>query len=61
MLDTFARECGLQRGDIVADVGSGTGISKGPLLGRGFEVYAVEPNDAMLAAAEEEYGGNWVV
>jgi SAM-dependent methyltransferase len=38
----------------IADIGSGTGISTKPLLEMGFEVFAVEPNVAMRAAAEQE-------
>lgn len=36
----------------VADIGSGTGISTRLFLDHGNEVFAVEPNDAMRAAAE---------
>lgn len=37
---------------VVADVGSGTGISAEPFLQNGNPVFAVEPNDAMRRAAE---------
>ena len=37
---------------IVADIGSGTGILTKQLLGAGFEVYAIEPNDPMRSEAE---------
>jgi len=37
---------------VVADIGSGTGIFTKQLLNAGFEVYAVEPNDAMRGEAE---------
>jgi SAM-dependent methyltransferase len=43
----------LRAGDSVADIGSGTGISAGLFLRRGFPVAGVEPNRAMRAAAEE--------
>lgn len=56
MWDALAERCGLAPGSRVADVGSGTGISTGPLLDRGFQVYAVEPNEAMRAAAEAALG-----
>jgi SAM-dependent methyltransferase len=36
----------------VADVGSGTGILTRQLLGTGYQVWAVEPNEAMRTAAE---------
>ena len=42
----------------VADIGAGTGIFSRLLLEAGAEVYAVEPNPAMRAAAEEALGGN---
>lgn len=38
---------------VIADVGSGTGISAKFFLDRGATVYGVEPNAAMRAAAEE--------
>jgi SAM-dependent methyltransferase len=41
----------------VADIGSGTGISSELFLDRGCEVYAVEPNPQMRAAAERRLGG----
>ena len=37
---------------VVADIGSGTGIFTKQLLNAGFEVYAIEPNDAMRGEAE---------
>jgi ubiquinone/menaquinone biosynthesis C-methylase UbiE len=43
---------------IIADVGSGTGIFTGLLLNEGYTVYAVEPNDAMRAAADNGLGNN---
>jgi SAM-dependent methyltransferase len=42
----------LSAGAIVADIGSGTGLLTGALLQRGHEVFALEPNDEMRAAAE---------
>jgi len=38
-------------GALVADVGAGTGISSAPLLARGLRVAAIEPDEAMRAAA----------
>lgn len=40
----------------VADVGAGTGIFSRLLLERGFEIHAVEPNDAMREYAESDLG-----
>jgi SAM-dependent methyltransferase/ribosomal protein S18 acetylase RimI-like enzyme len=48
---------GLAAGTVVADVGAGTGIFTRILLGTGAKVFAVEPNDAMRAAAEAEFRG----
>ena len=46
------KQTGLDGPAVVADVGSGTGIFTRLLLQAGFEVYAVEPNREMRAAAE---------
>ena len=46
------REVGLHPGSVIADIGSGTGISTQLLLSAGCEVYAVEPNREMREAAE---------
>jgi len=43
---------GVAEGSVVADVGSGTGISTELFLRHGCEVWAVEPNADMRAAAE---------
>jgi SAM-dependent methyltransferase len=48
---------------VVADIGSGTGISTEPFLRNGNKVYAVEPNADMRGKAEEllsGYGGRFV-
>lgn len=42
----------------VADIGSGTGKFTKLLLDRGFEVYAVEPNNEMRAIAEKKFIDN---
>ena len=55
-LDVLAAQCGLTSGAVVADVGSGTGILSEQLLERGAEVFGIEPNDAMRAAAEARLG-----
>jgi SAM-dependent methyltransferase len=52
-LETLSRECGLSEASTVADIGSGTGIFTKVLLRKAMQVFAVEPNDAMRAAAEE--------
>jgi SAM-dependent methyltransferase len=53
---TLSDEVGLSSSSVVADVGSGTGISTAVLLDLGAEVHAVEPNDAMRHAAERLLG-----
>jgi SAM-dependent methyltransferase len=45
--------CGLLPSSIIADFGSGTGLLAQLFLEVGFEVYGVEPNAAMRAAAEK--------
>ncbi len=51
--DLLVRECGLARDSVVADVGSGTGISSEPFLKLGFRVIGIEPNGEMRRVAEE--------
>jgi len=58
LLHALEREAGLGAEAVVADVGSGTGISSELLLRSGCTVHAVEPNEAMRRAAEEILGGN---
>lgn len=52
LLGVLRRAVGLEPTDVVADVGSGTGISAELFLRNGNTVYAVEPNAPMRAAAE---------
>lgn len=52
LIDALCEQCQLTRGTNFAELGSGTGIFTGLLLERGLRVFAVEPNDAMRAAAE---------
>jgi len=42
----------------IADIGAGTGIFTALLLQEGYTVYAVEPNEAMLSAAIEQFKNN---
>lgn len=56
VLDVLRAEVGLEPGWVVADVGSGTGLSSEPFLDAGHPVYAVEPNAEMRAAAEARLG-----
>ena len=53
MLDLFRADMGLTADSIIADIGSGTGLSTKPFLENGNTVYGVEPNASMREAAEE--------
>jgi SAM-dependent methyltransferase len=53
VLRFLQNELKLQTGSVVADIGSGTGISTRMFLENGNPVYGVEPNAAMRAAAED--------
>ncbi len=44
---------GLTKGDIIADIGSGTGIFSKLFLDNGNEVYGIEPNAEMRSAGEK--------
>ena len=50
-------ECGFNKNKIVADIGSGPGISCENFIENGNIVYAVEPNDGMRFAAEKIFSG----
>ncbi|MBS1794324.1 MAG: class I SAM-dependent methyltransferase [Acidobacteria bacterium] len=52
LLAVFHNEMGLHTSSVIADIGSGTGISAKIFLENGNRVYGVEPNAAMRAAAE---------
>ncbi len=58
VLDVLRTETGLAPAHVVADVGSGTGISARLFLDAGNTVHAVEPNAEMRAAAEGMLGGD---
>jgi SAM-dependent methyltransferase len=54
VVDLIRDTCGLKTGAPLADIGSGTGIFTKLLLEAGFDVTAVEPNEAMRLAAEQD-------
>lgn len=58
LLDALRTTIALDAASVIADIGSGTGISTELLLRTGAVVCAVEPNAAMRAAAEAALGGN---
>lgn len=53
VLDVFREEMGMTSESVIADVGSGTGISSKLFLDNGNVVYGVEPNANMRAAAQD--------
>lgn len=55
VIDVLRERAGLRPEWAVADIGSGTGISTGLFLSAGCTVFAIEPNDAMRAAAERQH------
>jgi len=50
--------CDLTPSSIIADIGSGTGISSEIFLENANKIYAIEPNMEMRAAAENIFSGN---
>ncbi len=56
-IELLRSRCGLGAATSVADLGSGTGILTELLLKCGAQVFAVEPNDAMRAAAQAALAG----
>lgn len=53
VLETFRAEMNLTENSVIADIGSGTGISAKVFLENGNTVFGIEPNAAMREAAEE--------
>ncbi|MFZ1320998.1 MAG: class I SAM-dependent methyltransferase [Ignavibacteria bacterium] len=52
ILTFLIKECGLTESSVIADIGSGTGISSELFIENGNKVFAVEPNREMRKAAE---------
>lgn len=52
LVELLVQECGLRPESVVADIGSGTGLLARLFLEYGNQVFAVEPNQEMRAAAE---------
>ena len=53
MLEVLREECALRPGDVIADIGSGTGFLSELFLKNGNRVYGIEPNLEMRQAGEE--------
>ena len=53
VLDLFREEMNLQKSSVIADIGSGTGISAKLFLENGNTVFGIEPNEDMRGAAED--------
>lgn len=51
------QQCGLAAGQLIADIGSGTGLLASLFLERGYRVVGVEPNAKMRSAAEDLLAG----
>lgn len=58
IISVLKRAIGLSSRSVIADIGSGTGISSEIFLHNGNKVYAVEPNQEMRKAAEKVYGND---
>ncbi len=54
ILDLLRQKCGLTPASVIADIGSGTGLSAKLFLANGNRVYGVEPNREMREAGEKE-------
>lgn len=52
VLELFRDEMNLQKSSVIADIGSGTGISAKLFLENGNEVFGIEPNEAMREASK---------
>jgi SAM-dependent methyltransferase len=52
ILALLRRDCGLSPASVIADIGSGTGLSAKLFLTNGNRVYGVEPNSEMREAGE---------
>src|SRR5687768_12837440 len=52
LVDLLHKAIGLTHDHVIADIGSGTGLSAEPFLRRGHTVICVEPNPEMRGAAE---------
>ena len=56
VFDVLERETGVGPGDVVIEIGAGTGIATVPLVERGLQVTAVEPARELAELAESKLG-----
>jgi SAM-dependent methyltransferase len=56
VIETLAKECGLTAKSVIADIGSGTGISSEVFLKHGNRVFGVEPNREMRETGDQLLG-----
>jgi SAM-dependent methyltransferase len=56
VFDLLVRETGAMRGDVVVEIGAGTGIATMPLAALGLDVIAVEPAPELAALAGAKLG-----
>ncbi|HUQ60613.1 class I SAM-dependent methyltransferase [Lentzea sp.] len=57
VVDALLRVAGMRQGDLICDIGAGSGHLTEPLLQRGFSVDAVEPTAAMRRLGEQRTHG----
>lgn len=60
LLELFCRLAGVERPELVVDLGSGTGLSTRAWVGLAERVVGVEPHDGMRAVAEATGGAEYV-
>ena len=56
IVDYLQQAGALKRGQVVVDIGVGTGLSAEPFLRSGYSVIGVEPNEAMRLAGDQQLG-----
>src|SRR5580704_2755487 len=57
VFDDILSSSGLADGDVVIEIGPGTGIATRPLVERGLRVTAIEPSDALAAMVRANVAG----
>ncbi len=58
LFDDIVKLGELKPGASAIEIGAGTGIATGPLIGRGLQVIAIEPSPGMASIAREKFGSN---